>query len=948
MNRQTIDYGIDLGTTNSEIARLNGTEIEVFRNAEGFEYTPSAVWIDKKGNLVVGRVAKEWHEREPDNAFIEFKRDMGEPMERTFARSERKMKPEDLSAEVLKSLRADVERRNGEVITAAVITVPADFDLPQCEATKRAADAAGIKHCLLLQEPVAAAQAYGFEHEEDNTFWLIYDFGGGTFDAAIIQLRGGLPQVVAHGGDNQLGGKNIDWAIVESLLIPSLILERVPKVFATPSAVLADQALAASAKHELPRQADTDAVLLSVRLREAAGWDTALLADCYLIEPFWAELTKRVGLANFRRGAKQWAGAIAKFKIQAEAAKIRLSSPQESTEIVFDLVCNDAQGQAVEFTYELKRADLERLATPFIRRSINICQKTLDGQRLPSTAIAKVILVGGPTLMPILRQMLKDPKGGLGIPLEFNVDPLTVVARGAAVFAGSQRLPDDKDWKKKVQAGQFGVKLDYRSVGPDTDPPVAGVVSAGEGEEKDFTGFTVEFINPDIRPPWRSGKIGLGPKGNFMTTVAAEKGKANTFQIELRDPTGALREVNPKTFQITVKGIGDVQITLPHAIGVELSNNEVEVFFDKNAVLPAKKRRDLHTAVFMKRGQGGQLLRVPVVEGNKSRADRNRRIGLLLIPAERINRDVPVGSDIEVTIEIDQSRLIRTKAFIPMLDDEFERVLELESAVPDARQLAEWLHKAKERLKATREKAEAAEDAKANDAIQRIDSECMVPEVERLVSAAAGDPDAARQCQNLLNSLESALDDAEDALEWPALVAEAEEVLENTRKVVDGSKHATSEDKRDLATLERETREAIEHRIPDLLRRRKEGLESLRADVGLRDPGPWVCVLEDLKAHRADMTDPAQADRLIAQGDRAVENNDFNGLKVAVCGLLPLSIQRLLSAFNDLKARSRQMTDQAKAAELIVRGERAASEKDAADLDTVNRQLKELLSGVMR
>ena len=222
MRRQTIDYGIDLGTTNSEIARLNGTDIEVFRNAEGFEYTPSAVWIDKQGKLVVGRVAKEWCEREHDNAFMEFKRDMGSKSEYTFARSGRKMKPEELSAEVLKTLCADVQRRNGEVISAAVITVPADFDLPACEATKRAAEAAGIKHCILLQEPVAAAQAYSFEREEDKTFWLIYDFGGGTFDAAIIQVRDGLIQVVGHGGDNHLGGKNIDWAIVEQLFIPAL------------------------------------------------------------------------------------------------------------------------------------------------------------------------------------------------------------------------------------------------------------------------------------------------------------------------------------------------------------------------------------------------------------------------------------------------------------------------------------------------------------------------------------------------------------------------------------------------------------------------------------------------------------------------------------------------------------------------------------------------------
>lgn len=819
MTRSTIDYGIDLGTTNSEIARLNGTDIEIFRNAEGFEYTPSAVWIDKQGNLLVGRVAKEWCEREHDNAYMEFKRHMGTHTEYTFARSGRKMKPEDLSAEVLKSLRADVERRNGESISAAVITVPADFDLPQCEATKRAANLAGFRHSLLLTEPVAAAQAYGFERDEDKTFWLIYDFGGGTFDAAIIQVRDGLIQVVGHGGDNQLGGKNIDWAIVEQLFIPAL--------------------------------------------------------------------TKDHPLTDFGRNNAKWRGAIAKLKIQAEAAKMRLSS-SESTEVIVDFLCNDDRGEPVEFNFELRRSELQLLAAPFIRRTINICKETLEGRRLAPGNIAKVVLVGGPTLMPLLREQLKDPTDGLGIPLEFDVDPLTVVARGAAIFAGGQHMPDDPERRKKILPGQFSVKLDYAPVGPDTDPPVAGIISAEEGVEKDFTGFTVEFINPDIRPPWRSGKIGLGPKGNFMTTVSAEKGKANNFQVELRDATGTMQEVSPKTFQITVKGTGAVQITLPHAVGVALANNEVMQFFEKGVTIPAKKRKDLHTAVSIKRGQDGQLLRVPVVEGDKSRSDRNRLIGTLIIPANKITRDVPAGSDIEVTIEIDQSRLIRAKAFIPILDEEFEDVLKLESPTPDARELSERLTKAKDRLKATREKAETADDPKANDVIQRVDSECMVTEAERLTSAAAGDTDAGRQCQNLLNSLESALDDAEDALVWPTLVAEAEKVLEDTRKIVEGSKHATSEDKREFAMLERETREAIEHRVPDLLRRRTDGLRSLLGDVVLRDPGPWVAFFEDLKGKKSEMRDAGMADRLIAQGDRAINNGDVPGLKMAVRELLKL------------------------------------------------------------
>ena len=147
---------------------------------------------------------------------------LGEQGRRSFARSGRAMLPEELSAEVLKSLTADVRAATNEEIHAAVITVPAAFDAPQTEATRKAGQLAGLAVSPLLQEPIAAALCYGFQQQADKVFWLVYDFGGGTFDAAIIQVREGVIHVVNHAGDNFLGGKNIDWDIVNRLLVPVL------------------------------------------------------------------------------------------------------------------------------------------------------------------------------------------------------------------------------------------------------------------------------------------------------------------------------------------------------------------------------------------------------------------------------------------------------------------------------------------------------------------------------------------------------------------------------------------------------------------------------------------------------------------------------------------------------------------------------------------------------
>src|SRR3984893_4923874 len=214
MKRTTIDFGIDLGTTNSAIAVFTGNRgeptkiIKNTRDGTDSDITPSAVYINKKGELRVGRRAKDRLEDEDQDVHIEFKRQMGTDHSYVFRSSGQRRKPEELSAEILKSLRGDVQQRTGEVVESAVITVPAAFELHQCDATRKAAEIAGFKQSPLLQEPVPAALAYGFDVDSKKTYWLVFDFGGGTFDAAIIKSEEGTIHVVDHGGDNFLGGSN--------------------------------------------------------------------------------------------------------------------------------------------------------------------------------------------------------------------------------------------------------------------------------------------------------------------------------------------------------------------------------------------------------------------------------------------------------------------------------------------------------------------------------------------------------------------------------------------------------------------------------------------------------------------------------------------------------------------------------------------------------------------
>src|SRR5690606_20860738 len=224
MNRSTIDYGIDLGTTNSAIALARGTTTEIIKNNFDADTTPSTIYINRNGNLWVGQSARSKlaDERASHDVHLEFKRRMGTAHEHLFRSSGRKLRPEELSAEILKSLRADVAQKKGEDITAAVLTVPAAFGLHQCDATQRAAALAGFTTAPLLQEPIAAALAYGFQKHDTRAYWLVFDFGGGTFDAALVRSEHGAMSVVSHDGDNFLGGADIDWAIVENLLVPRI------------------------------------------------------------------------------------------------------------------------------------------------------------------------------------------------------------------------------------------------------------------------------------------------------------------------------------------------------------------------------------------------------------------------------------------------------------------------------------------------------------------------------------------------------------------------------------------------------------------------------------------------------------------------------------------------------------------------------------------------------
>ncbi|MGC9603454.1 MAG: molecular chaperone DnaK [Minisyncoccia bacterium] len=375
--------GIDLGTTNSAVAVMEGGEPKVLENSEGARTTPSIVAINKSGERLTGLLAKRQGVVNPANTIYSVKRLIGRKWSDAEVQRDRKWlsyeikesatggveikmadrwyKPEEISAMVLQKLKADAEAKLGEMVTEAVITVPAYFDDSQRQATKNAGEIAGFNVKRILNEPTAAALAYGMNKQKNEKI-VVYDFGGGTFDISILEVGDDTVEVKATGGDTHLGGDDFDRIIIE-----------------------------------------------------------------YLV----GEYKKQEGIDLSKDTL-----ALQRLKEAAERAKHELSTATE-TEINLPYVTSDASGPK-HFLMKLSRAKLESLVGDLINHSIDLVKDAVTspapkGAGLKLSDVNEVLLVGGQTRMPAIQEAVKklfgkDPHQG--------INPDEVVAVGAAVQAG--------------------------------------------------------------------------------------------------------------------------------------------------------------------------------------------------------------------------------------------------------------------------------------------------------------------------------------------------------------------------------------------------------------------------------------------------------------------------------------------------------------------------------
>jgi molecular chaperone DnaK len=620
MARVKIDYGIDLGTTNSAIARVENGEVKIIKSDIQKDTTPSCDYFRKNTTLVgdtaytrYGDEHKEafkdfsltGNEQHDFNTFIEFKRTMGTDKTYESKSAGRSFTSEELSAEVLKALKNYVR---DEEISSVVVTVPARFRNNQIDATQKAAELSGFKYCELLMEPIAASIAYGVNAKSVNGYWLVFDFGGGTFDAALMRVEEGIMKVVDTGGDNHLGGKDLDFAVVDNVIIP-------------------------------------------------------YLKKNYQIEDI---LNNEYGRNELREA----------LKAMAEEAKIAISPPSKTSADIYTNkpLGEDDKGSEIDFEIKMSLEDYESAVGPVFQRAIDISKKLIESNNLNSSDLEMVLLVGGPTLSQTLRRMLKEQ---LKTKIDTSIDPMTSVAVGAALFASSKDIPAtfQRRDKEKIQ-----LILKYPPTTVESEENLGLKIDRGQTKGEIPEKIFAEISRKD--KGWSSGKVEVTGDAEIISLLLTS-GKSNGFEIKIFDEKGNPFPCEPSSFNI-IQGFTEPSATLPYYLGIGaiIGDGEHAVLsgfqgLEKNMSLPAKGKGTFKTQKDIRPGNSEDKLRIPILEGEpNTKVLRNEVAGNILITGEDLPKFLAKGSEVDITLSQDSSRRITLNIYFPDIDETIIRKIE--------------------------------------------------------------------------------------------------------------------------------------------------------------------------------------------------------------------------------------------------------------------------------
>lgn len=718
MGRIKIDYGIDLGTTNSSLSRMENGEV-VTREIDGSRIVPSSVYINRKSNVRVGSQAKNQFPH-----FVEFKRKMGQDVEFDVSDGT-KTNPEKLSAELLKKLASEI---TDEAFKSVVITVPAAFELPQVSATKRAAELAGFEQVEILQEPVAAAFNYGLKHKVTDGKFVVFDFGGGTFDAALVTATGGVMEVKSCEGDNFLGGGDIDRAVVNEIFLPYL-----RKNYSI---------------SELESKNETN-------------------------HNFWLQ----------------------HFKNIADELKKELGK-SEDFEILTDIgfLPEDDKGEEMELDFTVTRGQLNDLARPLFQRAIDKTKILLQSNDLSESDLSALVLVGGPTQMPLLREMVEEQ---LTKP-DITINPMTGIAEGAALYASTMQNNvkahgSGPDSDSDSNEPNLEIEVDFSSPSNLDKEPVSVVLKGASGP------LFGEILREDGTRTERAALDAV-----FMVDV--DQKKANNFTINVFNEKNDSVACSPDKFTILPGIAVSGGSPLPKFIGMDYRAKNGKVLFhsfqglEKDKPMPAvgKSTLDLFTHTELRPGNTEDELVIKIYQA-ESRAEGSRSIvnsciGQIEITGAEVPKLVPDRTEVKFTLSIDISQNMMLEADFPTLDFEIEKKMKFIPIAEVSREQVDELLKKADKLV---DRLESSDQPPANlsDIKEKRDR------IKKTLDQGGPVDQAFSNSRELILDL----DLAEERLAWPELVGEINEGFKNledlVQECVSKSLNGHEKDKSDLDYL---------------------------------------------------------------------------------------------------------------------------------------------------
>jgi len=832
--RNKIDYGIDLGTTNSAIARMENGQPTIKKSDTLKDTVPSCVHFNRRKDILVGdtafNVMKNDNTRAlksfevgKTNTFTEFKRTMGTTHIYESSNLEKELSPEELSAEVLKKLKSFIQDEN---IYSVVVTVPAKFLNPQNEATMKAAKLAGFKHVQLLQEPVAAATAYGLTAKNKDSFWCVFDFGGGTFDVALVKSEEGILSVKDTDGDNWLGGKNLDETIVDQLIIPNL-------------------------------------------------------QENYAVDSILEDTTKKEILRN----------AVKPF---AEEAKIQLSFKDTHNILsnLGDLPFEDDNGEEPEIDLTISQEDMENVLAPIFQKAIDITKELLKRNNLKGADLGALILVGGPTYSPILRSMLKEQ---ITENVDASVDPMTVVARGAALFASTITVSDEVKEETRDKAKlQLDIKYEATTVELDELVNIKVLKEKTEGSLPEQ--IYVDIVRSDNA--WSSGKKQISEKASNVEVLLNE-GQSNAFDVNVYDEAGNKLECQPNQFSI-LQGIGglDGMQVLPYHIGIAkyFHTEEKDLFMpvkglEKNKRVPATGvANGLKTRTTIRPGMASDFIRIPIYQGDHNAEGTNpvlnNWITDVIISGESLPKLLPEGSDVNITIKVDRSQIMQFTAEFPTIEHTEELKIEIKQTEPPTE---DFLNKELSNAK------RIAKEIDADDIVKTIE------ELEKQLENEKGSADGKMKILDGLRKELLKLDEAEKQAAYPRIEEELKEAFYELEDLIEKIKNNGADGNLNMQQVEthlEEYRKKVEHIIREKnIKEAKELISEIDSlDFNLRNAVTGNAMDVQYLHHINDSfssyhwKDANKARQLLNQGLQMATNGNTSGIRnilIQIVALMP-------------------------------------------------------------